>query len=120
ELEWTSHIEQSLKLLNAGAPPDFAMAILLHHNSLDEVQRIVERLKFSRSEMHHVMALVENLPRFSEVRQMSMSALKRFFRLERFEDHLELARIHLAATGGDLSDWKYAQAKRHQWRNEDI
>jgi hypothetical protein len=36
-------------------------------------------LKFLEPEMHHIAALVENLPRFSEVNQMSVSTLKRFF-----------------------------------------
>src|ERR1043165_8657045 len=71
ELQWTGHIEKSLGLLKAGVPADFAMAVLLHHTAAADVEGIVERLKFSRAEMHHIGVLVENLPRFSEVRQMS-------------------------------------------------
>jgi poly(A) polymerase len=120
ELRWTEHIEQSLKLLQRESSPDFAMGVLLHHTPLSDVQRIVERLKFSRAEMHHIRVLVENLPRFSEVRHMSMSNLKRFFRITRFEDHLELARVHALAADGDLSDFAYAQQKKAQWSVNDI
>lgn len=120
ELEWTNHLEKSLESVKTGSPPDFAIGVLLHHTPVVDVERIVERLKFSRAEMHHVVALVENLPRFSEVRQMSMSALKRFFRLDRFEDHLELSRIHAVAAGEDLVDYTYARGKRDAWTDKDI
>jgi poly(A) polymerase len=87
---------------------------------MDDVQRIVERLKFSRAEMHHIVALVENQPRFFEVRQMSISSLKRFFRISRFEDHLELARIHAVAAGEEPVDYVYALRKRAEWPAEMI
>src|SRR6185436_14024742 len=85
ELEWTDHLEKALGFVLKGVSPDFATGVLLHHVPIGEVRRIVERLKFSRAEMHHIVALVENLPRFSEVREMSVSTLKRFFRIERFD-----------------------------------
>jgi tRNA nucleotidyltransferase/poly(A) polymerase len=120
ELQWTEHIEKSLAMVKAGAPADFAMGVLLHHTPAADIARIVERLKFSRAEMHHIVALVENLPRFSTVRQTSMSALKRFFRLDRFEDHLELARIHAVAGGETLEDYTHAVHKRAEWGDEGI
>ena len=120
ELEWNSHIERSLGFVPRGAFPDFAMGVMLHHNDVSQVEAIVERLKFSRAEMHHIVVLVENLPRFSEARQMSMSRLKRFFRLDRFEDHLELARIHAVSAGEDADAYAYALHKRNQWTNDEI
>jgi poly(A) polymerase len=120
ELEWNAHIEKSLQFVERGSPADFAMSVLLHHVRTDDVEKIVERLKFSRAEMHHIVALVENLPRFSEVRQMSISSLKRFFRLTRFEDHLKLARIHALASGEDPVDYGYASMKRNELTVKDI
>lgn len=120
ELEWTSHVERSLEMLQIGVQPDFATAVLLHETPLQQVQGIIERLKFSRAEIHHVVALVENFPNFYKVRGMSMSALKRFFRLVRFEDHLELARIHGTAAGEDQEDYSYASRKHQEWSTEDI
>ena len=96
------------------------MGVLLHHTSVSDVQQIVERLKFSRAEMHHIQALVENLPRFSEVRQMSVSSLKRFFRLDRFGDHLSLARIHALAAAEEPTDYAYAALKRAEWSDKEI
>jgi poly(A) polymerase len=96
------------------------MDVLLHHAPAADVQRIVERLKFSRAKMQHIVALAENLPRFSQVRNMSTSDLKRFFRLNRFEDHLELARIHSVAQSEEPLDYVYALSKRTEWTNDVI
>jgi len=120
ELEWTDHIERCLGFLKQGVEADFAMGVLLHETSVSSVKRIVERLKFSRAEMHHIVALVEDLPQFSRVRQMSASTLKRFFRLNRFEDHVELAHIHLRAGAQDLSDVDYVLRKRAEWTDQDV
>lgn len=120
ELEWSDHLDRSLELLRTAVEADFAMGVLLHETRAAEVKAIVERLKFSRAEMHHIAALVENLPAFSKVREMSPSSLKRFFRLTRVEEHLELARIHRAAAGDDLDDYRYAAQKREEWNDEDI
>jgi poly(A) polymerase len=120
ELEWTEHVERSLDSVKRGAEVDFAMGVLLHHTPVAGVQNIVNRLKFSRAEMQHIISLVENLPRFSEVRRMSMAKLKRFFRLNRFEDHVELAQIHLTVQSGDLGDVQYVRQKRAEWTEQDI
>ncbi|HEY2384848.1 MAG TPA: CCA tRNA nucleotidyltransferase [Terriglobia bacterium] len=120
ELEWTDHIRKALELVPSKAEPDFAMAVLLHETALPHVAQIVERLKFSRAEMHHIIALVENLPRFSQIRQMTVSALKRFFRLDRFQDHLELAQIHRVAGNENLDDYEFALRKRKDWGEPEI
>jgi len=120
ELEWSSHLVKSLEFVKSGANADFAMAVLLHDTPVPLVEAIVERLKFSRSEMHHIVALVENLPRFSRIRQLTVSRLKRFIRVERFEDHCELSRIHAEAAGEEPVDWAYAVDKRTHWSDEEI
>src|SRR5207244_2904184 len=53
-------------------------------------------------------------------RKMSLSRIKRFFRLFRFEDHLELAHIHGTAAGEDLADYSYASRMYHGWTQQDI
>lgn len=120
EVEWTGHIEASLRFLKPGALADFAMSVLLHHTVVSSAATIVERLKFSRAEMHHILALIGNLPQFSRVGQMPVAEMKRFFRLNRFEDHLELARIHLMAAGKDLSDVNYVLGRLVAWTDKDI
>jgi tRNA nucleotidyltransferase/poly(A) polymerase len=120
ELNVTDHLQLCLEMLKSGSEVDFAMGVLLHETPVSGVTQIVERLKFSRAQMHHVIALVENLPAFDKIRQMSVSRLKRFFRLARFEDHLELARIHGTAAGADLENYRYAHRKYKEWTEDDI
>ena len=115
ELKWDKHIENSLQMLKRNPTAAFAMAVLLHETPVPLVRPIVERLKFSRLDMHHIVALVENLPKFDVVRQMTVSGLKRFFRLPRFEDHLELTRVHAAAAGDDLSNYRFASQQFLEW-----
>src|SRR5438093_12796773 len=96
------------------------MGFLLHHTAPCSAAAIVERLKFSRAEMHHILALIGHLPQFSRVRQMSVAEIKRFFRLNRFEVQVELARIHLIAAGKDLSDATYVLGRLAAWAAKDI
>jgi len=120
ELRWNDHIEKCLETIPRDRQPDFATAVLLHETPATDVRRIVERLKFSRAEMHHVIALVESLPSFSRIRQMPLSELKRFFRLVRFEDHLDLARIHAIAAGLGLAGYEYARTKYDTFSEDEI
>jgi len=120
EVHWSEQLDRALRLLNRGAAPDFAMAVLLHETPPADVIRIVERLKFSRAEMQRTVSLVENLAKFAAVDQMSASALKRFFRLDRFDDYLEFARIHAVAADHDLQQYQYAVARYQAWSPADI
>jgi poly(A) polymerase len=120
EVSWSRHLEACLAMIKNGSMPDFAMGVLLHETGLKPAAAVVARLKFSRAEMHHILRLAETLPRFEAVRRMSVSQLKRFFRLPRFEDHLELAHIHAAAEGNSLENYEYALAKYRSWTAKDI
>jgi len=113
-------LRQELARLRRDHPQDFAMAVLLHETALPDVASIMERLKFSRAQTQYVLALSENLPRFSQARNMSISELKRFMRLPRFHDHLELARIHALAHNQDLQDYELARDKYAGWTAGEI
>ena len=115
EVKWTKHLEQALAQLKRKGPPDFAMAVLLHESSVRDVGVVLERLKCSRAETSHIFALIANLPKFATIHERSESELKRFFRLTRFEDHLELARIHGSAAGH-----QFAFRKFHGWTPDEI
>src|SRR5260370_39498876 len=58
------------------------------------VQDITRRLRFSNDDAEQIAALVGNHMRFKDVEQMRAATLKRFLRLPRFEEHLELHRLH--------------------------
>ena len=58
---------------------------------------ICRRFRFSNEETRQVLALIENHMRFMDAQRMKESTLKRFFRLERFEEHLALHRMDCLA-----------------------
>ena len=72
---------------------------------------ICRRFRFSNEETRQIVALVENHMRFMDTRRMKDSTLKRFFRLERFEEHLALHRMDCMAGSGFLENWEFARAK---------
>ncbi|MGA8768417.1 MAG: CCA tRNA nucleotidyltransferase, partial [Candidatus Acidiferrales bacterium] len=53
-------------------------------------EEICRRLRFSNDDTAQIASLVANHLRFKDVPQMKPSTLKRFVRLDRFDEHLEL------------------------------
>jgi poly(A) polymerase len=73
--------------------------------------RIMERLRFSNDEIRQVEALVANHLRFKDVRNMRESTLKRFMRMDRFEEHLELHRLDCAMSHRILDNYEFVKRK---------
>jgi poly(A) polymerase len=73
---------------------------------------ICRRFRFSNDETRQVLALVENHMRFMDAQRMKASTLKRFFRLEKFDEHLALHRMDCVAGSGDLENWEFV---RQRW-----
>jgi len=120
EVQWNDHLAQCLGMLERGVPSDLAMAVLLHELQVSDVLRIMERLKFSRLEINHTVCLVARIPQFNTVRDMSISALKKFFRLPRFEDHLEIERICRTVSEANLENYDFALETFRGWTPRDI
>ncbi|HWZ52479.1 MAG TPA: HD domain-containing protein [Granulicella sp.] len=72
---------------------------------------LLERLRFSREDIDQIVALVKNHMRFADVEHMREATLKRFFRLPRFPEHLELHRIDCNAAHGDLRLYDFAKQR---------
>jgi poly(A) polymerase len=70
---------------------------------------ICRRFRFSNEETRQVLALIGNHMRFMDARRMKASTLKRFFRLEGFEEHLALHRMDCLAGGGGLENWEFVR-----------
>ncbi|MGB8480156.1 MAG: CCA tRNA nucleotidyltransferase [Acidobacteriaceae bacterium] len=71
-------------------------------------EEICHRLRMSNSDTDQILALVANHMRFADVEKMRDSTLKRFFRLDRFEEHLALHRMDCMASHRDLSLYQFA------------
>jgi len=72
---------------------------------------ICRRFRFSYEETRQVLDLIENHMRFMDAERMKASTLKRFFRLERFEEHLALHRMDCLAASGNLEHWEFVRER---------
>jgi len=83
-------------------------------------ENICRRLRFSSEDTAQIVALVENHMRFGDVMRMKESTLKRFFRLPRFPEHLELHRIDCLSSHRDLSLYDYAKERYETVPEEEV
>jgi putative nucleotidyltransferase with HDIG domain len=81
---------------------------------------ICRRFRLSNDDTDQVLSLVANHMRFGSVAQMKESTLKRFFRLPRFDQHLELHRLDCQSSHRDLSLYDFAKEKFHELPPEQI
>jgi poly(A) polymerase len=69
-------------------------------------EEICRRLRMSNDDTEQVAALVANHLRFKDVQRMRPATLKRFVRLPRFEEHLELHRLDCLASHRNLEAYE--------------
>jgi poly(A) polymerase len=127
------HTLMMLEGLPAGASPTLAWGVLLHdvgkpptftppsgpgdrirfdrHVEVGTAMalEICRELRFSNDDTAQIEALVANHLRFKDVFQMRPATLKRFVRLPRFEEHLELHRLDCMSSHRNLDAYKFVQ-----------
>lgn len=72
-------------------------------------EEICRRLRMSNDDTKQVAALVANHLRFKDVHRMRPATLKRFVRLPRFEEHLELHRLDCLASHRNLEAYEFVR-----------
>jgi poly(A) polymerase len=72
-------------------------------------EEICRRLRFSNDDTEQISALIANHLRFKDVPQMKPATLKRFLRLDRFEEHLELHRLDCASSHGQFENYEFVR-----------
>jgi len=113
-------------LHDVGKPPTFRVAAdRIRFDQHDEVgtrmaAAICRRFRLSNDETEQVCALVANHMRFGNVMRMKESTLKRFFRLPRFDEHLELHRLDCLSSHRDLELYNFAREKLRSLPAEQI
>jgi poly(A) polymerase len=127
------HTRLMIEQLPAGSAPTLAWGILLHDvgkpptfRSVEETgdrirfdghvdvgvrmaEQICRRLRFSNEDTEQILALIANHMRFKDVEQMKPATLKRFLRLPRFQEHLELHRLDCLSSNRRLESYGYIQ-----------
>ncbi len=68
-------------------------------------EEICRRLRFSNHDTEQIARLVANHMRFKDVSEMKPATLKRFVRLDRFDEHLELHRLDCSSSNGNLENY---------------
>jgi len=74
-------------------------------------EEICHRLHFSNDDTDQILALVDNHMRFAHVQQMKESTFKRFVRMPRFDEHLQLHRMDCEASHGNLTSYNFTREK---------
>jgi poly(A) polymerase len=74
-------------------------------------EEICHRLRFSNDDTDQILALVDNHMRFAHVQQMKESTFKRFVRMSRFDEHLQLHRMDCEASHGNLTSYNFTREK---------
>lgn len=107
----TPALAMGVLLHDVGKPPTFRVAERIRFDGHVEVgvrmaREIMSRLRFSSDDMEQAIALVGNHMKFKDVGRMRESTLKRFLRLPRFDEHLELHRLDCLNSNGNLATWE--------------
>ena len=83
-------------------------------------EQICERLRFSNDDTAQIAALVANHLRFKDVPQMKPSTLKRFVRLNRFDEHMELHRLDCSSSHRNLENYEFMRRFLAQTPPEEV
>jgi poly(A) polymerase len=112
-------------LHDVGKPPTFRIAERIRFDGHVEAGEkiacdILKRLKFSNEEIEQVISLVANHMRFGDVMRMRESTVKRFLRLPKFEEHLELHKLDCLCSMGNLQNYDFMKERFEQSLPEEI
>jgi poly(A) polymerase len=137
---WT-HTLLMLGMLEKNCPETLAAGVLLHDVGKPPTYRVApdrirfdnhvtvgtrmaeeicRRLRLSHELSGQVAALVANHLRFKDAPQMRASTLKRFLRLDRFEEHLELHRFDCLSSHRNLENYEFVRRKLEETPPEEI
>jgi poly(A) polymerase len=81
---------------------------------------ICRRFRFSNEDTRQILALIENHMRFADAPRMKESTLKRFFRLDRFDEHLALHKMDCLAAHGNLDIWNFVRERYETIPEHDV
>jgi poly(A) polymerase len=83
-------------------------------------EAIMERLRFSRSEIDATVEMVRQHMVFKDVPNMRVAKLKRFMARPTFDDELELHRVDCEGSHRMLDNYEFLLRKREEFANEPI
>ena len=138
------HTLLMLEKLPAGCSPTLAWGVLLHdvgkpatftppsgpdgrirfdrHAEVGTrmAEEICRRLRFSNDDTEQIASLVASHMKFKDVLQMKPATLKRFARLNRFDEHLELHRLDCLSSHRMLENYDFVRRFTEETPAEEI
>jgi poly(A) polymerase len=81
---------------------------------------ICKRLRFSNDDTEQILALVDNHMRFGDAQRMKLSTFKKFIRLPRFDEHLELHRLDCESSHRSLAMYDFTREKIEKLPAEEL
>ncbi|MEZ5403714.1 MAG: CCA tRNA nucleotidyltransferase [Bryobacteraceae bacterium] len=123
--EPTASLALGVLLHDIGKPPTFRVTDRIRFDGHAELgarmaRAILERLRFPGAEVDQVESLVLHHMRFRDTPNMRPSTLKRFLRMPRFEEHLELHRLDCVASHGRLGNYEFVRARLAEIPEEEL
>ncbi|MGA2742466.1 MAG: CCA tRNA nucleotidyltransferase [Bryobacteraceae bacterium] len=112
-------------LHDVGKPPTFRVADRIRFDGHVEegvklAHGILTRLRFSAEQTEQIEALIANHMRFMNTGQMRESTMKRFLRMDKFGEHLELHRLDCLSSSGKLDSYKLVLARLAELGEEEL
>ncbi len=104
-------------LHDIGKPATFRIADRIRFDGhvekgVEIAHRLLDRLRYPNAVIEQVEALIDNHMRFKDVPNMRESKVKRFLRMPKFDEHLELHRLDCLSSHGSLSNYDFARNKQ--------
>jgi poly(A) polymerase len=113
-------------LHDVGKPPTFRRApdrirFDNHVNvGVKMAEAICKRLRFSNEDTEQILALVDNHMRFGDAKRMKTSTFKKFIRLPRFDEHLELHRLDCESSHRGLGMYDFTREQIENLAPEEV
>ncbi|HEU5021860.1 MAG TPA: CCA tRNA nucleotidyltransferase, partial [Bryobacteraceae bacterium] len=114
-------IELALGVLlhDIGKPATFRIADRIRFDGhvekgIEIAHSLLNRLRYPGAVIEQVEALIANHMKFKDAPNMRESRLKRFLRMPKFDEHLELHRLDCLSSHGSLQNYDFALRKLHE------
>jgi poly(A) polymerase len=111
-------VELALGVLlhDIGKPATFRIADRIRFDGhvekgVEIARALLNRLRYPAAVIQQVEALIANHMKFKDVPNMRESRLKRFLRMPKFDEHLELHRLDCLSSHGNLENYDFALRK---------
>lgn len=112
-------------LHDVGKPDTFRIAERIRFDGhvekgMEIARALLSRLKFPNDVSDQVIALIQNHMKFRDVPRMRASTLKRFLRMNEFEEHMQLHRLDCLSSHGSLDNYEFVRQKQSEVPPEEL